>query len=419
MYEAHMNEKLRVLLVEDVAADAELTVTELERGGMACNALRVETAVDYRRALDEFKPVVILSDSSMPRFDGMQALAIARKSHPDIPFIFVSGTLGEEYAIRALKNGAADYVLKHNLIRLPSAVEKAIKETPRAHERRALETQLREGERRYRELFENHPHPMWVCDVKTGQFLAVNDMALKRYGFSRQEFLSMSVKDITAESGMHRLSGQKAKPVSTSDAPEIMRYRTKNGELIDVESSSHDFAFEGRPARVEMAYDITGRLHIDTSLRESERVKAAVIKGAPDCFVTTDHNGRIVEFNPAAEATFEYTLEQALGIAMTELLVSTQLRDVSSSSLGSNRFVAEGFVFGERMETPARRADGTEFPVEVSVTSCGSGTRQLFTYYIRDVTERKKREDMILRLARLCTALREIKSAIVRIREDL
>ncbi len=356
----------------------------------------------------------------MPRIDGMQALEIARKNNPDTAFIFVSGTPGEEYAIRAIKNGADDYVLKHSLVRLPIAVERAIKGIRERRERASLESRLRESERRYRELFEKYPHPMWVYDVNTWRFLAVNDMATKRYGFSREEFLSMSILDISVESEAYRISGQRANPVPASAAVEIiMRHRTKNGELIDVESTSHDLAFEDRSARVEMAYDITDRLQVEASLRESERVKAAVIKGAPDCFVTADHNGRIVEFNPAAEATFGYTLEQALGISMTELFVSPRLRELFSHSLESNRIAAEGFVFGERMETPARRADGTEVPVEVSVTSCGSGTRQLFTYYIRDITERKKQEDMILRLARLCTALREIKSAIVRIREDL
>ena len=101
---------------------------ELKRAGLRVQHRVVETEESFTAALEEFSPDIILSDFSMPGFDGMAALAIARESAPDTPFIFVSGTIGEEYAIRALKSGATDYVLKSNLVRLPAAVERAIAE---------------------------------------------------------------------------------------------------------------------------------------------------------------------------------------------------------------------------------------------------------------------------------------------------
>src|SRR5438034_9460739 len=116
---------LRVLLAEDVAADAELEIREIKRAG-----------------LREFAPDVILSDFSMPQFDGMEALRLAKELAPDIPFIFVSGTLGEEYAIRALKNGATDYVVKSNLVRLSAAVERALAEAKVLRGRRQTEAAL-------------------------------------------------------------------------------------------------------------------------------------------------------------------------------------------------------------------------------------------------------------------------------------
>jgi len=175
-----MSQQFRILLVEDVASDAELMLKELKRAGIGCDARRVETAVEYQRELEEFQPHVILTDFTMPNFDGMQALAIARRAHPDIPFIFVSGTLGEQYAVRALKNGATDYILKNNLLRLPAALERAIKESEERRARQALTHQLRESEKRYRELFQSNPHPMWVYDIETLRFLAVNDTAAAR-----------------------------------------------------------------------------------------------------------------------------------------------------------------------------------------------------------------------------------------------
>src|ERR1700741_1575344 len=134
-----MSQFFRIVMVADVATDAELILRKLKLAGLRCDARRVETAADYRRELDEFEPHVILSDFSMPSFDGMEALRIASQFYSHIPFIFVSGTLGEEYAIRALRNGATDYVLKTNLVRLPPVVERALTEASARSQRRRAE----------------------------------------------------------------------------------------------------------------------------------------------------------------------------------------------------------------------------------------------------------------------------------------
>src|SRR6266852_8385564 len=133
---------IRVLLAEDVTADAELEVREIKRAGLRVSHRIVDSEKDFIRELREFAPDVILSDFSMPQFDGMDALRLAKELAPDTPFIFVSGTLGEEYAIRALKNGATDYVLKTNLVRLPAAVERALQEARELAMRRETELAL-------------------------------------------------------------------------------------------------------------------------------------------------------------------------------------------------------------------------------------------------------------------------------------
>src|SRR2546429_667840 len=111
---------LRLLLTEDNPADAELELRELKRAGLRIAHRVADTEQGFVSALREFCPDVILSDFSMPGFNGMAALALARELAPDTPFVFVSGTLGEGYAIRALRNGATDYVLKTNLVRPPA-----------------------------------------------------------------------------------------------------------------------------------------------------------------------------------------------------------------------------------------------------------------------------------------------------------
>ncbi len=121
-----METVLRILILEDSPNDAELATAMLKRARIACDSLRVETRAEFLEQLGKFSPDVVLSDSSLPGFDGLSALAIVRDSRPHIPFIIVSGTIGEERAVEALKRGATDYVAKANLARLPAAVIRAI-----------------------------------------------------------------------------------------------------------------------------------------------------------------------------------------------------------------------------------------------------------------------------------------------------
>jgi EAL domain-containing protein (putative c-di-GMP-specific phosphodiesterase class I) len=117
----------RVLLIEDEPAEAELTIRELRKSGLSFSWRRVQSEMDLRRSLSEFHPTLILSDFTMPQFDGMEALQLSRALAPQTPFIFVSGSIGEERAIDALQKGAADYVLKTNLARLAPAVGRALR----------------------------------------------------------------------------------------------------------------------------------------------------------------------------------------------------------------------------------------------------------------------------------------------------
>ncbi len=120
---------IRVLYLEDSDADAELVQALLEKAGIACELTRVETRAEFAAALEAGGFTLILSDGTLPAYDGLSALAYARERCPDLPFILVSGTLGEEAAIESLKAGATDYVLKHQLSRLVPAVQRALKET--------------------------------------------------------------------------------------------------------------------------------------------------------------------------------------------------------------------------------------------------------------------------------------------------
>jgi len=139
-------------MLEDDAADAELTKFHLRKSGMQFSVSRVETRDDYLKALNGRGPDLILSDYSLPGFNGHDALALAREKCPETPFIFVTGTMGEEVAIETLKSGATDYVLKTRLTRLVPAVNRAIREAQERAKHRRAEEQLRESHEQLRAL---------------------------------------------------------------------------------------------------------------------------------------------------------------------------------------------------------------------------------------------------------------------------
>jgi diguanylate cyclase (GGDEF)-like protein/PAS domain S-box-containing protein len=138
---------IRLLLSEDNPEDVELELREVRRAGLQVTHRVAASEELFIRALGEFAPDVILSDFSMPQFDGMEALRIARELAPATPFVFVSGTMGENYAIRALKNGATDYVLKGNLLRLPAVIERAVAEGKERRARQNAEAGLARAQR--------------------------------------------------------------------------------------------------------------------------------------------------------------------------------------------------------------------------------------------------------------------------------
>ncbi len=147
-----MKGEIRILLLEDHATDAELVRQALKRGGLRFVWRHADNKRAFTRELERFAPDLILSDFALPGFDGYTALRLARDKRPDTPFIFVTGTLGEEVAIETLKKGATDYVLKHRLTRLVPSVHRALREARERAERKHAEAQLRLSHQQLRAL---------------------------------------------------------------------------------------------------------------------------------------------------------------------------------------------------------------------------------------------------------------------------
>src|SRR5256886_11218586 len=170
---------VRILLLEDVPADAALVERQLTKSGLEFVSERVDTRARFEEALRDFAPDIILSDHGLPGFDGSAALQLVKQRSPTLPVILVTGSLNEEKAVEFMKAGAADYILKDHLTRLPEAIRRAMPERQlRAKPEQSI-VALREAEAQYRPMFESTPHPMWVFGLETHRVLAVNGAAIK------------------------------------------------------------------------------------------------------------------------------------------------------------------------------------------------------------------------------------------------
>ena len=177
-----MNPSLRILHLEDDPKDAEIVQGVLETGGIVCEVTRVDTEDDFVASLERGGFELILADFSLPSFDGLSALKIARERRPDVPFIFVSGTLGEEVAIDALKIGATDYVVKGRLSRIVSSVHRALREAREHAERERAEQQLRRSEAFLAEGQRISHTGSWAWIISTGK-VTWSDEQYRMLGF--------------------------------------------------------------------------------------------------------------------------------------------------------------------------------------------------------------------------------------------
>lgn len=263
-----MTEALKALIVEDSEDDAQLLLRELRRGDYLVTFERVENAEQMSRALAHEKFDIVFAEYSLPQFDAPGALELLRQSGNDIPFIIVSGTVSEDVAVLAMKAGAHDYLTKSNLKRLLVAVQRELKEAQQRDAHRKADEALLISDAQYRMLFDSNPQPMWVYDSKTLRFLAVNEAAIRHYGYSRSEFMAMTIKSIRTPETIPALLKETALDTEAYSNSGVGRHRKKDGSLIDVEVTSHGIVFGGKQAQLVLALDVTEKLKARYALQE-------------------------------------------------------------------------------------------------------------------------------------------------------
>jgi two-component system sensor kinase len=257
---------IRVLILEDVPLDAELSERELKKEGLNFSFHRVETREDFLNELETFKPDLILADHSLPHFDGLSALKIAKNKTPHIPFIFVSGKIGEDYAVEMLKEGATDYVLKNNLTKLSHAVLRALKESEEQKNRAIAEKSLLESEKKYRTLFEKSKNPIFVCK-KDGNFIDCNEAGLIFLEKHRKDLIGHNIKNWVESTDFIDLFSGK------NDNAELVFVIGGNEKIMDVSITLVEL--DGGKSYFLQGKDVTKQRKAEKSLQaQSEEYKA-------------------------------------------------------------------------------------------------------------------------------------------------
>jgi len=311
-----MAKPLRVLFVEDREKDVELLMLELQRGGYDLVQERVDTPEAFASALDRQGWDIILCDYRMPRFSAVAALALFKEKKVDLPFIVVSGTVGEETAVEALRGGAHDFMTKDKLSRLLPAIDRELREAGGRAERRRAESALREKDAQYRQMVESVRAVVWRADPRTFQYTFVSPEAEKALGYPLRTWLE---EPFFLSDHLH-----------PDDREWVMALCRKNTD----EKRDHQFEYrmvaadgrtvwfrdlvrvvvEGDETRelVGVMIDVTERRHLEEKYR-------GIFENAVVGIYQTTLEGRYVAANPTLARIYGYASPEELMAAVADL----------------------------------------------------------------------------------------------------
>src|SRR5262245_59871061 len=316
-----MNAPLRILHLEDNIADTELLQATLEAEGIPTRLTRVETAQDFLMTLRKDDVDLVLADYTLPAFDGISALMLAQRHAPDVPFIFVSGTLGEEVATEALKLGATDYVLKTRLSRLVPAVSRALREAREKAERRRAEQALRDSEEQWKAAFESNPVMYFMVD-RTGTTLSVNSFGADQLGYNSSELVGQSVLNVFYEPDREQVRKDVEncfQNLGRTFKWEARKVR-KDGTMIWVRETANALLLKNRPVLLVVCEDITDRKRAEEAARRSEKQLRDVFETIPAMAWSALPDGSVDFMNRAWKDYTGLSMDKAMGRKSADII---------------------------------------------------------------------------------------------------
>jgi PAS domain S-box-containing protein len=385
-----MGSELRILMLEDVAADAELLERELRREGIAFTSKRVDSEEGFREQLLQFSPDIILTDYSLPHFNGMGALRLARELAPNVPVIVVTGSINEETAVECMKAGAADYVLKEHIGRIGTALRLAL-------DKKLANERLRQSEEMFRLITDN------VTDL-----IAILDLNGKRIYNSRsyQNLFGdpVSLRDTESFAEIHPDDQIKIKEIFDSTVKTGVGQRAEfrfvlaDGSLRCIESQGSVIRDDkGNPDKVlVVSRDVTERRRAEEDLRQSEERFRALIENSSDAIALLTRSGAVSYAGPSTERILGYPPAEFSGRDFLALVHPDDLERTTR-------------VFGELIQKPGhttkmeyriRHKDGSWRWMEGTAKNLldEPSVRAVVANY-RDITDRKRAESEIQKLA--------------------
>ena len=320
-----MSKSLNLLIIEDSEIDALLIVRTLKKGGFAPKWERVDTEKEMKAALEKQEWDIIISDYSMPDFNGLEALNIFKEYNIDIPFILISGVIEEEFAVDAMVSGAHDYVMKDKLFRLLPSVERALGDAKnRRYQKKTIQA-LKESEKKYRLLADNSIDAIWKMDLKL-VFTYVSPSVKNIMGYTVEEWVGTRLSQYASTKEFFNMAKKALYAIKHYKKIKYLNFEAtmlrKDGTEIPVEITGKLlFNKKGLPIGLRgTTRDITERKQAEEALKASEKRFRSVVEEATEIVFITDDSGNFTYVNPAGLASSGYSLDELKKMKYIDLI---------------------------------------------------------------------------------------------------
>lgn len=348
--------------------------------------------------IHSLNPALILIDLISVPTDGLAVLRMLKEKSPGVanPVLVVADAQSDELIESVLQLGATDWIsypFRNNELLL--RIKKYIKYSADSSQQKNIsEKEQIESEEKYRLLFENNPQPMWIYDIETLYFLNVNEAAILKYGYSKAEFLSMTLKDIRPEEDVTSLLQDVSNTINPYNYAGVWTHRKKTGELINVEIISHLIEYEGRVARLVLPADVTERMKAETALRESEERFRTTLYSIGDGVITTDARGCVQMMNNIAEELTGWLQDDAKGKTLEEVFPIINEDTRRPVEIPVRKVLREGVVVGLANHTVLISKNGVERPIADSAAPIRNEQNQIsgVVLVFRDQTNERESE---------------------------